>query len=640
MKQKLFILFALLITTMTASATDVPTYSLTKADGAEAHGAITFKVGENAVTAAAEGDEVTVIITPAEGYTATAPTGQWYAAVAASRTRGVDMLNAVTFTAVTGQTNQWTFTMERANVEISTTYKKLIQASWIADISALSYTGQALTPTVTVKDGETTLTANTDYTVSYNNNTAAGTATATVTGAGNYSGSQSKNFTINKADITSVTAPTAVANLVYTGQAQTLIAAGSATGGEMQYSLDGQTYATTLPTGTNANEYTVYYKVIGDANHNDVAAANMKATIAKADITPTAQTAVANLVYTGQAQTLIAAGSATGGEMQYSLDGQTYATTLPTGTNANESTVYYKVIGDANHNDVAAANMKATIAKADITNVTAPIAITGLVYTGEDQTLAEPGSATDGEMKYSLDNSQWNSTVPTGNEIGEYTVYYKVIGDANHNDVAAQSFKVDIAGYELTIAAGEYATYYRDDTALTLSIASAEKAQMYTVTNVDENTADVTELEVADKGTPLLVMNTTDEELTVYLVPTEATADEVTVAKEFKGTADAQEMPASSESCDYYAMTGKAFVWVRDAGTIGANKCWLEISNQPAASRANTRSIGGGSDTTGINSVESGQLTDDSYYDLQGRKVAKPNRKGIYVKDGRKVILR
>ena len=558
MKQKLFILFALLITTMTASATDVPTYSLTKADGAEAHGAITFKVGENAVTAAAEGDEVTVIITPAEGYTATAPTGQWYAAVAASRTSGVDMLNAVTFTAVTGQTNQWTFTMERANVEISTTYKKLIQASWIADISALTYTGQALTPTVTVKDGETTLTANTDYTVSYNNNTAAGTATATVTGAGNYSGSQSKNFTINKADITSVTAPTAVANLVYTGQAQTLIAAGSATGGEMQYSLDGQTYATTLPTGTNANEYTVYYKVIGDANHNDV----------------------------------------------------------------------------------AAANMKATIAKADITNVTAPIAITGLVYTGEDQTLAEPGSATDGEMKYSLDNSQWNSTVPTGNEIGEYTVYYKVIGDANHNDVAAQSFKVDIAGYELTIAAGEYATYYRDDTALTLSIASAEKAQMYTVTNVDENTADVTELEVADKGTPLLVMNTTDEELTVYLVPTEATADEVTVAKEFKGTADAQEMPASSESCDYYAMTGKAFVWVRDAGTIGANKCWLEISNQPAASRANTRSIGGGSDTTGINSVESGQLTDDSYYDLQGRKVAKPNRKGIYVKDGRKVILR
>ena len=55
MKQKLFILFALIIATMTASAKDVPTYALTKANGAEAHGTITFKVGDNARTYAAEG---------------------------------------------------------------------------------------------------------------------------------------------------------------------------------------------------------------------------------------------------------------------------------------------------------------------------------------------------------------------------------------------------------------------------------------------------------------------------------------------------------------------------------------------------------------------------------------------------------
>jgi hypothetical protein len=33
-------------------------------------------------------------------------------------------------------------------------------------------------------------------------------------------------------------------------------------------------------------------------------------------------------------------------------------------------------------------------------------------------------------------------------------------------------------------------------------------------------------------------------------------------------------------------------------------------------------------------------MEDGNYYDLNGRKVEKPNRKGIYVKDGRKVILR
>lgn len=45
-----------------------------------------------------------------------------------------------------------------------------------------------------------TLVKDTDYTVSYTNNTQAGTGTVTVTGTGNYKGSRSENFTIAKAD--------------------------------------------------------------------------------------------------------------------------------------------------------------------------------------------------------------------------------------------------------------------------------------------------------------------------------------------------------------------------------------------------------------------------------------------------------
>jgi len=68
-------------------------------------------------------------------------------------------------------------------------------------LSATTYTynGSAKVPTVTVKDGTTTLTNGTDYTVSYSDNTNAGTATVTISGIGNYSGLLSKNFTINKA---------------------------------------------------------------------------------------------------------------------------------------------------------------------------------------------------------------------------------------------------------------------------------------------------------------------------------------------------------------------------------------------------------------------------------------------------------
>ncbi|GAB6395264.1 MAG: Ig-like domain-containing protein [Bacteroidales bacterium] len=75
---------------------------------------------------------------------------------------------------------------------------KQIAASWIADIPPQTYTGNPLTPAVVVMDGSKTLTLNTDYTVAYTNNVNAGTATATVTGKGNYTGSASRTFLIVK----------------------------------------------------------------------------------------------------------------------------------------------------------------------------------------------------------------------------------------------------------------------------------------------------------------------------------------------------------------------------------------------------------------------------------------------------------
>ena len=184
--------------------------------GTSEHGTVTFKVGENTVTTAQEGQTVTVEITPATGWVVNQPSGQWYAAVAASRSQraaSVDLLDKVTLTPVEGQTNQWTFTMARANVEISSTYKKLLTNTdiTIQDITAPTYTGVAQTPTVVVKDGETTLVKDVDYTVAYSNNIAAALSTATtaptvtitaVATSEKYAGTATKTFTINKKALT------------------------------------------------------------------------------------------------------------------------------------------------------------------------------------------------------------------------------------------------------------------------------------------------------------------------------------------------------------------------------------------------------------------------------------------------------
>jgi len=106
--------------------------------------------------------------------------------------------------------------------------------------------------------------------------------------------------TVQKADIRSITPPTAQENLTYTGQEQALITAGSvANYGTMQYSLtENGTYSQDIPTGTDAGTYTVWYRVIGDENHNDTAPASVAVRIGKKPLTIT-KVACADKIYDG-----------------------------------------------------------------------------------------------------------------------------------------------------------------------------------------------------------------------------------------------------------------------------------------------------------------------------------------------------
>jgi len=65
----------------------------------------------------------------------------------------------------------------------------------------------------------------------------------------------------------------------------------------------------------------------------------------------------------------------------------------------------------------------------------APTAKTDLVYNGNPQELVNPGSTTDGTIKYSLNkDGPWSEDVPTGIESGSYDVYYYVEGDDDHEN--------------------------------------------------------------------------------------------------------------------------------------------------------------------------------------------------------------
>ena len=87
------------------------------------------------------------------------------------------------------------FTISKADILEK---EDISKASVVLEKTSYAYDGKPKTPSVTVKLGAKTLSPNTDYTVSYSNNTNVGTAKATVTGKGNYTGSKSVTFTITK----------------------------------------------------------------------------------------------------------------------------------------------------------------------------------------------------------------------------------------------------------------------------------------------------------------------------------------------------------------------------------------------------------------------------------------------------------
>ena len=91
----------------------------------------------------------------------------------------------------TGSTEK-TFTINSAEISGCT----------FAPIADVTYNTKAHTPEVTVAISGRTLEADKDYTVSYASKINAGTATVTVTGKGNFTGTASKTFTINKAGLT------------------------------------------------------------------------------------------------------------------------------------------------------------------------------------------------------------------------------------------------------------------------------------------------------------------------------------------------------------------------------------------------------------------------------------------------------
>ena len=275
----------------------------------------------------------------------------------------------------------------------------------------------------------------------------AGTATVTVTAAGtdNYAqATKDVTVTINMADPVA-TAPAASATYGQTLADVTLTNPDGNTPGTWAFTDAG----TTSVGNAGQNTFTANFTPTDSVNYNSVSNVNITVSVAKADPSYTAPSAVTGLEYDKNEHNLITAGSASDGTMYYCIGHSAsqptaFGTDIPKAADAKTYYVFYQIKGDANHNDTGPLGpVEATIAKAD-PSYTAPSANT-LTYNKNPQALINAGSTEDGTMKYSTDGTNYSAAIPAGTDAGPYTVYYKVEGDKNHNNTDPQNFIVTIA---------------------------------------------------------------------------------------------------------------------------------------------------------------------------------------------------
>ena len=295
------------------------------------------------------------------------------------------------------------------------------------------------------------------------------------------------------------TAPAAIDGLTYSGSAQALVRAGSTAHGKLLYSLskDG-TYSETIPTGTDAGEYTVWYKVEGDSNHKDSQPGSVTATIAPKTVTATVTVSGGSLTYTGdplKPDVIVKDGDTVISPEEYDVSYR---------DNVNAGTATVTVRNKAGGNYTVSGGTTFEIGKAASEVRTAPRANAGLVYNGGEQALITAGTALGGKLKYRLgETGEFTEALPKATDAGTYTVYCMVEGDGNHRDSEVQSLTVTIDKAKVTVKALDK-RIYTDDKAPDLSKPVLDKD--YTVSAMfgeDALTGDIKLAYVDANGTAI-----------------------------------------------------------------------------------------------------------------------------------------
>ena len=133
------------------------------------------------------------------------------------------------------------------------------------------------------------------------------------------------------------------------------------------------------------------------------------------------------------------------------ISGATSASlSIPTGKSAG-AYYYYCVVKSTRTDNNQTATSTSSVATVTVNKAASTLpTVTQYsgTYDGNAHSITVSGGG-GGTIKYSTDNSTWSTTNPTRKDVGETTVYVKIVGDSNHNDSNVVNSKISISKKEV-----------------------------------------------------------------------------------------------------------------------------------------------------------------------------------------------
>lgn len=325
--------------------------------------------------------------------------------------------------------------------------------------SSFTYTGSAIKPSITVKDDKGNTVSSAYYSVVYNNNINAGTASLTVTGKGdyNYKGSVYETFEINPASITSKNVTYATYN-EYTGSAVkpsvTIASLTSGTDYKVSYS-------------NNINVGTGTITITGTGNYTGTITKNFY--IRKSLSADSISLSAASFVYTGSAIT-----------PTVTVEGLKIGTdyTVSYSSNYNVGTAKVTVTGIGDYMGSIIKTFKIT-AKS----------LSGMTLTVPDETYTYTGAAIQPNVTIPGLYKGIDYTVAYSNNIVAGTATVTATGKGNYTGTLKKTFtinKLDISGKTVSIPQEEY-PYQAVAVKPEVTIEGLKQGTDYTIAYTDNN---------------------------------------------------------------------------------------------------------------------------------------------------------